>query len=221
MAGPFGAFGKIPALGDFFRMNVSQGFVEAWDEWLQAALLCGRVDHGSDWTERYMSAPIWRFALSPGYAGQEAVIGVMMPSVDRVGRQFPLTLVAPAPTDAPMRTLAMQEAALSELELIALDALDDDMTREELARRLEAVQLAPRLEPSVVRTGRAGIVVSSSDASAVLPDLALRLGPIYSTVFATAVEGQARLMTTHSMPGNRAAAALFDIFAPIWSEGFE
>lgn len=221
MIGRFGAFGKIPALGDFFRLNVSQGFVEAWDEWLQAALLCGRVTHGNDWTDRYMSAPIWRFALSPGYAGQEAVIGVMMPSVDRVGRQFPLTLVAPVPTDAPLRILALQEAALAELELIALDALDDAMTRDDLSARLEALQLAPRADVSVVRSGRAGILVSSVDAMAVLPDLALRLGPVCSAVFATALDGQARLMATHAMPGNRAAAALFDIFAPLWSEGLE
>src|SRR5262249_23889417 len=38
--------------------------------------------------------PIWRFALSPGLCGAGAATGVLMPSVDRVGRYFPLTIVA-------------------------------------------------------------------------------------------------------------------------------
>ena len=66
MAASFGAFGKIPAMGDFFRLNLAQGFVEAWDEWLQAAMIDARARLGPAWTERYMTAPIWRFAVPPG-----------------------------------------------------------------------------------------------------------------------------------------------------------
>jgi type VI secretion system protein ImpM len=165
-----------------------------------------------------MTAPIWRFSLAPGYAGPESVAGVMMPSVDRVGRQFPLTLAAVVPTDLPLRTLALQAVALDALELVALDALDDGMTREHLAERLAEVRLAAWTDPSVIRATTQGYVVSSSDALALLPDLALREVSC-EAVFSTAVEGQARLMATRSLPGSRAAAALFDLHAPLWSEG--
>ena len=50
-----------------------------------------------------MMAPIWRFALAPGVAGPLPMLGVMMPSVDRVGRQFPLTLAAPMAEASPLR----------------------------------------------------------------------------------------------------------------------
>ena len=34
----FGAYGKMPSLGDFFRINASRGFVEPWDIWLQTGM---------------------------------------------------------------------------------------------------------------------------------------------------------------------------------------
>jgi type VI secretion system ImpM family protein len=98
MAGEFAAFGKIPALGDFFRLNPPPGFVPVWDSWLQAGLLAAHAQLGDRWDACYMSAPIWRFSLAAGLAGPAPLLGVMMPSVDRVGRQFPLTLVVPVPT---------------------------------------------------------------------------------------------------------------------------
>lgn len=81
----FGAFGKIPSIGDFFRLDPPAGFVRVWDEWLQGLLLTGQGAHGPYWDGYYMTAPIWRFTLSPGLAGPEKVMGVLMPSVDRVG----------------------------------------------------------------------------------------------------------------------------------------
>lgn len=218
MPAAFGAFGKIPALGDFFRLNLPQGFVQAWDTWIQTALVEGRFQCGAAWTDRYMTAPIWRFALAPGYAGPEAVAGVMMPSVDRVGRQFPLTLAAVVPTDRPLRILALQAAALEALELVALDALDDAMTREALALRLAGIRLAPWADPSVVRASERGIVVSSSEPLALFTDLGLR-SINCEAAFSTALEGHARLMATRGLPERREAAALFDLDAPIWSEG--
>jgi type VI secretion system protein ImpM len=75
---------------------------------------------------------------------QRALAGVLMPSVDRVGRYFPLTLVAdldPVPPSA-----AAIEALLGwlhRLEDVALDALQDDWTIDELEESLERVGPAP------------------------------------------------------------------------------
>jgi type VI secretion system protein ImpM len=45
-----------------------------------------------------MEAPVWRFALAPGLCGAAGVVGVMLPSVDRAGRYFPLTFATlPSP----------------------------------------------------------------------------------------------------------------------------
>jgi type VI secretion system protein ImpM len=217
MGGTFGAFGKIPALGDFFRLNVSQAFVAAWDPWMQQAMVTARARLAAAWQDRYMSAPIWRFSLARGLAGPEPVIGVVMPSVDRVGRLFPLTLVGPAPADAALRTLVLQETLLSALELLALDALDDAMTRDELERRLGALTVEPRLPDSRSRRIDGGVALASADAAALLPDLIWSVGGNPKSVFTATVEGNARMLAGRGLPDTGDATALFDINAPLWS----
>jgi type VI secretion system protein ImpM len=143
----------------------------------------------------------------------------MMPSVDRVGRQFPLTLVSLVPTYAPLRTLALQDEVFAKLEDIALDALDDDASQERIGRALEAVTLAPALPYSTIQSRSSGYMVASPAAEALLADLALRLGPNPASVFSAALEGSAWLLAGQSLPDAGQAAALFDLSAPMWSEG--
>ncbi len=92
-----GFFGKLPCRGDFVRRRVPDEFVSAWDEWLQQCLTQSREQlvnaWGDRWRDAYLSGPIWRFVLAEGVCGTGAYAGVVMPSVDRVGRCFPLTIV--------------------------------------------------------------------------------------------------------------------------------
>ncbi len=85
-----GFYGKLPARGDFVGRRLGRGFVDAWDSWLQEAIHASRAELGAAWIDLYLNSPIWRFALSAGVCGPEAVAGVMIPSVDSVGRCFPL-----------------------------------------------------------------------------------------------------------------------------------
>jgi type VI secretion system protein ImpM len=89
-----GWFGKIPALGDFVSRRLPIEFIEPWDNWLSEELFAAREKLGENWLESYLKAPIWRFALMPGALDPGPWYGVLMPSVDRVGRQFPLTFAA-------------------------------------------------------------------------------------------------------------------------------
>lgn len=218
--GTFGAFGKMPSLGDFFRLRVAQDFVTIWDSWLQAALLSSRQLLGDRYDDCYMTAPVWRFVLPPGVAGAIGVMGVIMPSVDRVGRQFPLTLVGPSSAASPLHDLARQGPVLDALEGLALAALGDDMTRDMLSDALTAVQpVAP------VATGRtfateSGLALTDSDPAAALADLALGLGPAQlgtAGVWSTTVDGQARIGLWPRLPKGQGAAALFDMDAVFWS----
>ena len=45
----------------------------------------------------HLTSPVWRFAAAAGAFGPAPVVGLMAPSVDRVGRYFYLTLVAELP----------------------------------------------------------------------------------------------------------------------------
>jgi type VI secretion system protein ImpM len=92
-----GLYGKLPSHGDFLRRRTSDEFVEVWDSWLQECVAATRARFGERWLDMYLTSPAWRFVCAPGVCGPDAVIGVMVPSVDRVGRYFPLTLVAQLP----------------------------------------------------------------------------------------------------------------------------
>jgi type VI secretion system protein ImpM len=187
------AYGKIPALGDFFRINAPQSFVGPWDRWVQDALLAGRQACGAGWQDCYMSAPIWRFTLAPGLAGPAGAIGVMMPSVDRVGRQFPLTLFASTTVD-PVTAHRTNAAFFEALEETALDTLSDNASRESLAAALDAMR-------SFTQKGQGlGAIVN---------------GPARS-IFSAVVDDGVRLIGFDGLPTAQDAIGFFDLDANIW-----
>jgi type VI secretion system protein ImpM len=88
-----GFHGKLVAKGDFITRRLPRSVLDPWDSWLQDVIGGSRARMGEAWLDAYLTSPIWRFVLSPGLCGAAAVAGVLMPSVDRVGRYFPLTIV--------------------------------------------------------------------------------------------------------------------------------
>lgn len=96
-AATVGLYGKLPAHGDFVRRNLPKSFVDPWDSWLAAGVEASRGRMGFAWEEAWRRAPIWRFCLPPGACGPDPVSGAMVPSLDTVGRRFPLTIAAVFP----------------------------------------------------------------------------------------------------------------------------
>ena len=94
-SGPsIGFFGKLPSRGDFLRAGLSSDFLQPWDRWLQRVLADGQRMLDETWPEVWRVAPVWRFALPRWQCGRQPVLGLWMPSVDSVGRSFPLTFAA-------------------------------------------------------------------------------------------------------------------------------
>lgn len=128
-----GWYGKIPSLGDFASRRLPQTFIQPWDSWLQEVLQGTRLALGEGWLDCYLTMPIWRFVLMPGLVGAGGWAGVLMPSVDRVGRQFPLTLAVAASTDAAAAHAAFKgEAWFAGLEEAALGVLDPTLGPDDL-----------------------------------------------------------------------------------------
>lgn len=139
-----GCYGKIPALGDFLSRNLPATFVDSWDGWIRRVMAsCARADDG--WTERYLSAPIWRFALAPGTVGDTGRTGIMVPSVDRIGRCYPLTVVADLPAELSAIDVATAwEEGFERAEVLALGAIDRALDAETFVARVAALS-APSL----------------------------------------------------------------------------
>ena len=120
----FGFFGKLPINGDFIQRNLSQRFVHRWDSWLQNNLLAFQQHFGNQWAEHYLTSPIWRFFISPGVIDNHAYIGIMAPSVDRVGRYFPMTIAVPVdPKQTPALFSQVMQSTFADLESFFLKYL--------------------------------------------------------------------------------------------------
>jgi type VI secretion system protein ImpM len=148
---PPGWHGKLPSLGDFASRRLDPAFIEAWDGWLSGGLHALREADPHEWLDAYLASPSWRFLLAPaalpGEAGRQGWAGVLMPSVDRVGRYFPLTIVQPL-GDGPASTGQMQMLWhwLGRLDELAGEALQDDWNVERLEDELARMS-RPSLEP--------------------------------------------------------------------------
>ncbi len=132
-----GLFGKLPAKRDFIAVNAPAGFLKVYETWLQGGLTASRLSLAGGWQEAFLNAPIWRFWLGQGLCGQ-AVAGAFMPSVDGVGRYFPLTVFALAqPGGAiPHPELDPQDAWYAGIEDFLLEALDPGASFEAVSERL-------------------------------------------------------------------------------------
>lgn len=137
-----GFFGKVHTLGDFVSRRLKPLFVQDWDAWLEGSLSTSKEQLGDNWLDGYLTSPIWRFVLSPGNCGDSAWAGIMMPSVDRVGRYFPLTLAAQANQPQALTCLFVTAADwFDKLEQLALSTLKDDFNLDDFDRKLEALPL--------------------------------------------------------------------------------
>jgi len=105
---------------------------------VQQGLAASRTALGEDWLPAWLEAPVWRFVLSPGLCGPDAVLGLWMPSVDRVGRHFPLTLAAVVAGADPALLVAEGGGFLAAAEDAGRAALARDLAPDALARRLAA-----------------------------------------------------------------------------------
>ena len=146
-AAAIGFCGKLPARGDFVGSGLPRSFVETWHDWLQSVIAASRQRLGEGWVAAWLEAPIWRFALAPGVCGPDAVLGLWMPSVDRVGRYFPLTFAAVASTGNPAALIGEGGGFLAIAESAGLDALADDLAPDAVAARLAGAALAEPGDP--------------------------------------------------------------------------
>lgn len=129
-----GWYGKLPALGDFASRRLPPLFVEPWDRWLASGLAHWR-DADPGWLDAYLAAPVVHFALGAGvpFAHSPGYAGVLMPSLDRVGRYFPLT-VARARDAGEARIPAGWLRAVEDVAVAAMqDDWDADRFDDELA----------------------------------------------------------------------------------------
>lgn len=142
---PPGFFGKVPARGDFVSRRVPPALAVPWDAWLGMLTTAVRESAGLDWPEVWLTAPVWHFTLGRGVSPGPGAAGVLVASVDRVGRFFPFTIIGPA--------RGIPDAAWSQaIEDLILGALDDGFDPDVLDAEL--VRLGPPAGGEVMEAGQ-------------------------------------------------------------------
>lgn len=128
-----GFYGKMPATGDFVTRRLPGDFVRVWDRWLAQHIvpLMGQ--------EKWPGSTALRFLAGPASFGASA--GIIVQSADRVGRQFPLTVVAQL-TEAPFQ-LTDGDEWFDSIEVAAFAAQRGELTPDELDATLTALPVPP------------------------------------------------------------------------------
>jgi type VI secretion system protein ImpM len=209
-----GLYGKLPSKRDFIAIAAPREFLAVWEPWLQGGISASRMKLGPGWQEAFLRAPIWRFWLGAEICGG-AVLGALMPSVDGVGRYFPLTIFARADPgdDLPPPEMELYDEWLGGAEDLLLSALTEGASFDTLNEAFGALSgprpaaQSPQVPDGLIRT-RDGTVIASAppaEFSTVLGDLRrLDHGRAYGTsAFWWTVGGEdfpPRLLACRRMP---------------------
>ncbi|MEL6529143.1 MAG: type VI secretion system-associated protein TagF [Pseudomonadota bacterium] len=126
--------GKLPGHGDFLARSVEYALRDPLDRWMSEWLELARAKLGSEFEEAYESAAPWLWEGAN-------VNAVFMPSVDAVGRLFPLLVVC----SSSAVTQDIYDTIVGALEAgTKADALIDQL--QELVSRADPVRTPDRFD---------------------------------------------------------------------------
>jgi type VI secretion system protein ImpM len=169
-----GLFGKVSPKRDFIAIHAPRRFLDVWEPWIQSGMSASRQSLGDNWQDAFLKAPIWRFWLGNDLCGT-TVIGAFMPSLDGVGRYYPLTVFACADEGETIKPPELDPQAdwFAATEDFLLRTLDHGTSYEAIAAGLD--QLGP--PPNGDTRPRAGNTISlpngmvvAVESEAALPD---------------------------------------------------
>jgi len=227
----FGYYGKTPHRGDFVRYNLPRIFVSVWDDWMQQVLLQGEKTHESNWHERYLEGAGYWFTLSTGIAGDMSWGGIMIPSVDKVGRRFPFCLAAALPEGMPAVVAPGRlNSTFQALDQLATAIHSPELEFDQIQRQLE--ELADSVNPTSasavdapspsnernvepkdaqvqIHVDECSPLDNPADASTLLDAVLIDAVFQYSVWIARDVD-RAGMFLTSGLPIDRSGVALFD-----------
>lgn len=219
----------MPGHGDFVSRNLPRSFIDPWDGWLEQAVAASKDTLGDGWLDTFLNCPIWRFALASGICGEEGWSGIMMPSVDRVGRYFPLTLASSLPAGTqPFQVLTCADPWFAAIETVALRVLDEDrVDADSLEADVSAVDTqtlaSASATPSAIAGGQWGLRLLGGQESGLPATVAHELVRFqvgdYSLWWTTAVEEQPAMALVS--PGLPDPAAYSCLLQGTWGASFE
>ncbi|MCQ0969401.1 type VI secretion system-associated protein TagF (plasmid) [Paracoccus sp. TK19116] len=140
----WGLWGKHPAHGDFLSARLPDACRDHVIPWLDSTLTETRDLLGADWEGRWDNAFPVRFWIGGSIIRSASLLGVLSASRDRVGRRYPLMLIAETDRSAPV--LDSRQDLHDAAEALLTSALLDDATIAD-ALTLTNIDPLPAVEP--------------------------------------------------------------------------
>ncbi len=131
-----GFLGKLPARGDFVTAEIGRAAARTWETWTAHVLVALDALPADRRRVLWRTAPVWRFALPATMCGPDPLLGLWLPSIDTVGRHYPLLIAVPCPGGTPDRMARRGTAWLDAAEDAGRAAIADDLAPEDLRSRL-------------------------------------------------------------------------------------
>lgn len=133
-------FGKIPAVGDFCASDMPAAVEAELDQWISTCMQRCELLFNQQWLTLYFAAPMSAFYWPPGVCkslGNAHAVGVLMPSVDKAGRAYPLIVLQTlhSQPDTCCESLHFEDW-LKHMHRICSQTLDEDWPPEVLNRAL-------------------------------------------------------------------------------------
>jgi len=183
-----GLFGKLATKRDFIALATPRNFIEAWEPWLQSSLSASRHQMGEQWQQSFLTAPVWRFWLGAEICGT-TVLGAIMPSLDGVGRYYPLTLHVIADPNAPIPPpdCDAQDEWFGIAETFLLSTLAGAASFDEISAALDRLANPRSMSGALAETGivslggeMAGMRADGSDFATMLSTLRAARPELYA-----------------------------------------
>lgn len=111
-----GFHGKVPRRRDFVGRGLPRPVADAWHQWAEEVQREGGERFGDAWADAWRGSRSWRFRISAAAGGACSAVGVLVPSADKVGRGFPLIVMAcgsEAPASLPAPSLSVDMAGVT------------------------------------------------------------------------------------------------------------
>ena len=214
-----GYFGKLPARGDYLARGLPASFLDPWEEWLHGVWHSGQQRLGEVWPPLIADGPVWRFVLDEDVCGPDAVAGLLIPSCDKLGRVFPLTMAAAIPGRSDPAALPVTASGwYGRAEALLRKALTPELNLEVFEKRLRELGNPGRAAPLTQPPNSAGwhVVLDPAQAPAIsypalIHDLAATLPDRFSLWWTLGTRRVSpSLVVASGLPNSDAVTAFWD-----------
>jgi type VI secretion system protein ImpM len=157
-------YGKLPSAADFVGRRMPHAIETAWDHWVRSGMDQLRHEAGASWQAQFLNGPTWFFMYPTQIQGVLAA-GAIAPSMDRVGRHYPITVMAfSAPQTSRFTDDTQVSRFFSSMRSAVLDARRIPLQIEQMDERVAHLcsPFEPRVPPDDLIVGILGDLESAS-----------------------------------------------------------